>query len=75
MESEEFNTDLFIDEIEKRPAIWNMNLKEYSNKIAKRKAWEEITLMFCKPDDTEEGKKILGKHIHICIFYSLKSTI
>ncbi|VEN44289.1 unnamed protein product, partial [Callosobruchus maculatus] len=48
METEELNTDVFIDEIEKRPKIWDMHSKLYSNKTAKKSAWEEMVLMFCK---------------------------
>ncbi|XP_072375515.1 uncharacterized protein [Diabrotica undecimpunctata] len=57
---EEFNTDKFIDEIQKRPAIWDMTNSEYSNKIIKKNAWEEIVLIFCHNEDTDEKKKILG---------------
>lgn len=65
MDSKEFDTDLFIDEIEKRPPIWNMTSSEYSNKISKRKAWEEIVLIF---SDTEERKKFHGKYyLLLCI--------
>ncbi|XP_050666968.1 uncharacterized protein LOC126966741 [Leptidea sinapis] len=52
--------DLLIDEIEKRDAIWNLNSKDYSNKILKRRSWEELVLIFCKNDDSEEKKKNLG---------------
>lgn len=62
MDSEEFDTNLFIDEIEKRPPIWDMKSSEYSNKISKRKAWEEIVLIFSDPSDTEERKKFHGKY-------------
>ncbi|VEN41817.1 unnamed protein product, partial [Callosobruchus maculatus] len=31
-------TDVFIDEIEKRPTIWDMHSKLYSNKTAKKSA-------------------------------------
>lgn len=53
--------DLLIDEIEKREAIWNINSKEYSNKIIKRRSWEELVLIFCSNNDSEEKKKNLGK--------------
>ncbi|CAH1965829.1 unnamed protein product [Acanthoscelides obtectus] len=59
----ECNTDLFIDEIEKSPAIWNLHSKLYANKAAKRNVWEEMVLIFCKSDDTEEKKKILGSSL------------
>lgn len=50
MEEVSFDTELFIDEIEKRPAIWYMTSGEYANKISKRRAWEEISIIFCKDD-------------------------
>ncbi|CAH1999563.1 unnamed protein product [Acanthoscelides obtectus] len=43
--------------IEDRPAIWNMHSKLYANKTAKRNAWEEMVLIFCKSDNTEEKRK------------------
>ncbi|XP_063612967.1 uncharacterized protein LOC134786343 [Penaeus indicus] len=41
-----FDTERFIIEIEDRPAIWDVHLKEYSNKILKAKAWEELCSIF-----------------------------
>ncbi|XP_076043345.1 uncharacterized protein LOC143026586 isoform X2 [Oratosquilla oratoria] len=41
-----FDTERFIIEIEDRPAIWDVRLKEYSNKILKAKAWEELCSIF-----------------------------
>jgi hypothetical protein len=32
-QSEQFDTELFILEIEERPALWNSVLKEYSDKL------------------------------------------
>ena len=42
MDSSNFDTQRFIIEIEKRPAIWDERLKDYSDKISKAKAWHEI---------------------------------
>jgi len=53
---EEFNTEFFIDEIEKRPSIWDMTSRDYSNKIIKRNAWKEIVLIFSEEGCTEEKK-------------------
>lgn len=50
---EEFDTDLFIDEIEKTPSIWDQTSSNYSKKIGKRKAREEIVVIFCDPSDTK----------------------
>ncbi|KAL5237136.1 hypothetical protein ACI65C_004546 [Semiaphis heraclei] len=40
-----------------------MTSSEYSNKISKRKAWEEIVLIFSDPSDTEERKKFHERSI------------
>lgn len=59
----EMKTDVLISEVEKRPAIWNMKSNEYLNRTLskKRKAWEELVLVFCNVEDTEDKKKNLGK--------------
>jgi hypothetical protein len=46
MDMESFNTEDFISEIKAQPAIWNSAAEEYSNKIFKRNAWEEVILKF-----------------------------
>ncbi|XP_073964259.1 uncharacterized protein [Choristoneura fumiferana] len=63
METEAFNTELFIDEIEKRPAIWDMTSSNYSDRNLKRRAWEELVLIFCEGDDSEEKKKLLSSSL------------
>jgi len=68
---EEFNTEFFIDEIEKRPSIWDMTSRDYLNKIIKRNAWEEIVLIFSEEGCTEEKKKVLGMYYFILITYFL----
>lgn len=60
MEEASFDTELFIDEVEKRPAIWDMTSREYSNKISKRRAWEELSVIFCAADDNDDKKKVIG---------------
>ncbi|XP_075983668.1 uncharacterized protein LOC142981554 [Anticarsia gemmatalis] len=63
METEAFNTELLIDEIEKRPAIWDMTSSDYSDKNLRRRAWEELVLIFCEGYDNEEKKKILSSSL------------
>ncbi|KAF9406398.1 hypothetical protein HW555_013220 [Spodoptera exigua] len=60
MERQNFDTELFIDEIEKRPAIWDLESPDYANRILKRRSWEELVLIFSDKDDSEEKKKDLG---------------
>jgi hypothetical protein len=45
-QSEQFDTELFILEIEERPALWNNALKEYSDKTVRKSMWEEIVQKF-----------------------------
>ncbi|KAI4474154.1 hypothetical protein M0804_014992 [Polistes exclamans] len=40
-----FETDKFIEEIEKTPAIYNVNHSEYNDRNAKMSAWEEVFQM------------------------------
>ena len=61
MERENMDIDLFIDEIEKRTPIWDMESPDYANRNLKRSSWEEIVEIFCKADESEEKKKVLGK--------------
>lgn len=67
MEKDCFDTELFIDEIEKRQAIWDMSSADYSNRNKKRSAWEELVIIFGENDDSEEKKKNLGKAIYFTL--------
>lgn len=46
------------------PSIWDMTSRDYSNKIIKRNAWEEIVLIFSEEGFTEEKKKVLGMYFN-----------
>ncbi|XP_076760957.1 uncharacterized protein LOC143429307 [Xylocopa sonorina] len=37
-----FDTEKFIEEIEKRPAIYDVNRSEYNDRNAKTTAWDEV---------------------------------
>ena len=60
---ESFDTELFIQDVKKRPALYNIKLKEYSNKILKKELWTEICQLFIEnwsrlsdKDKSEKGK-------------------
>jgi hypothetical protein len=57
----------FIEEIEKRPAIWNMSSESYSDRNVMRKQWEEIVKLFGGNNfaDNKE-KQFLCKY---CLFH------
>ncbi|KOB77055.1 Uncharacterized protein OBRU01_04631 [Operophtera brumata] len=53
-----FDTELFIDEVEKRPALWDIQLAEYSNKIIRNGAWQELVEIFGENEDSLEKKAL-----------------
>ncbi|KAJ4451751.1 hypothetical protein ANN_03222 [Periplaneta americana] len=52
------NTEDFISEIESRPAIWDVKSDNYSNKVVKTNAWQEIIAKFV-PDFNEKKEQRL----------------
>ncbi|KAJ8877526.1 hypothetical protein PR048_021981 [Dryococelus australis] len=58
---ERFHSELLIDEVEKIPAMWDLKCTEYSNKIAKKRAWQELVDIFENEEDTVERKTLLSK--------------
>ncbi|XP_049829989.1 uncharacterized protein LOC126269907 [Schistocerca gregaria] len=54
MSLEFINTEDFISEVESRPVIWDMKSDDYSNKVMKMKAWQEIITKFV-PDFDEKS--------------------
>ncbi|XP_066141923.1 uncharacterized protein [Euwallacea fornicatus] len=46
MSKTNFDPDRFLIEIEHRPAIWDSRSTEYSNKLLRGRAWEEICIKF-----------------------------
>ncbi|KAG8313244.1 hypothetical protein J6590_006804 [Homalodisca vitripennis] len=59
MEQDPFDTERFIDEIEKRRALWDLESPDYKNRVLKRSAWEEVVDIFSKTESTVEEKKQL----------------
>lgn len=51
-------TKFFINEVKKRPVIWNKELADYSNKNAKKIAWLELVGLFKKHVNSEEEAEI-----------------
>ncbi|XP_039278818.1 uncharacterized protein LOC111055173 [Nilaparvata lugens] len=60
MEMNNFDTELFIEEVKSRRVIWNMASPDYKNRVLKRTAWQQLVEIFCNEDTTEEEKKNLG---------------
>lgn len=58
-----FDTELFIDEVEKRPALWDIQCAEYSNKIIRNGAWQELVDIFGENEDSLEKKVLFGQYV------------
>lgn len=72
----DFDTELFIGEVEKRPQLYNKNLKEYSDRNVKEKLWAELCVMFIPNFSTlqDSEKKEKGTAMRIllvayCYYY------
>ncbi|XP_071043110.1 uncharacterized protein [Parasteatoda tepidariorum] len=59
MEAEAFDTELFIDEVEKRRCIWDTECPDYKNRVLKKSAWQEIVDVFAEKNMTKEEKTLL----------------
>lgn len=68
-----FDADRFIVEVEQRPAIWDSRCDEYSNKLSRGRAWEELCDIFV-PDfnemDSLRKNKAGGFLYHLFVFSS-----
>lgn len=62
MDAEAFDTELFIDEVEKRRCIWDMECPDYKNRDLKKSAWQEIVDVFAEENMTKEQKTLVGKY-------------
>lgn len=62
MEVEAFDTEMFIEEVENRRCIWDLECAEYKNRALKRSAWQELVDIFSSENSTLEQKTALGKY-------------
>ncbi|KAH9638831.1 hypothetical protein HF086_012784 [Spodoptera exigua] len=73
MEIEHFDTDFFIDEIQKRPAIWDMESPDYKNKVIKKRNWEELLEIFCDAGDSLEKRNCWVSDYFIEFLFTITS--
>nr|XP_026494283.1 uncharacterized protein LOC113399379 [Vanessa tameamea] len=74
-----FDTELFISEIQKRRSIWDTSSPEHTNKELKRRDWDEVIDIFAVDDMSASDKHVLGftlrkrwKNIRTCFARELK---
>ncbi|XP_027229943.2 uncharacterized protein [Penaeus vannamei] len=53
-ETDRFDTELFIDEVQKRPAIWDMASAVYKDRVEKKRCWDELVEIFCSGNTKEK---------------------
>lgn len=44
-------TTVFIEEIRRKPSIWNQRCEHYNSKDRKADDWREVTMLFLPKDD------------------------
>jgi hypothetical protein len=54
---EGLNTEMFIDEVKKREAIWNSSSETYKDRILKKNQWSELCSLFCPNFDEQTPKE------------------
>lgn len=58
----DFDIELFINEIQNRPVLWDMSKREYSNRVAKKRHGRRYVLYLLKTElQTNEQKNEEGK--------------
>lgn len=67
LDCDRFDTELLIDEVQNRPAIWNTKCSEYKDRGAKKMCWEELTEIFCSAGDTR--KKLSVSELSNLVFF------
>lgn len=76
---EDIDSELVINEVEKRPALFNKTLKDYSDANLKSKLWEEVCLnVLCTiwgqlstEQKKQAGRFLFYKVVFIDIFLTL----
>lgn len=58
---DKINVEQLINEVHMRPALWDMKLSDYSDRLKRKLCWEEISDIFATEDMTEKERKELGK--------------
>lgn len=56
-EKSDFDTENFIEEVQSRPALWDLNDNSYCNRDLKRKSWEELVTIFLKKENASAAEK------------------
>ncbi|KAG8329734.1 hypothetical protein J6590_080461 [Homalodisca vitripennis] len=63
---EGINTELLIDEVKKREAIWNSSSETYKDRVLKKNQWSQLCSIFCSnfEDQTPKEKAASCKLLH-----------
>jgi hypothetical protein len=61
MNDTRFDTELFIDEVEKRTALWDVQCPAYKDRQIRKTFWEELVEICGEAGETTEKNKIFVK--------------
>ncbi|CAH1995116.1 unnamed protein product [Acanthoscelides obtectus] len=64
MEAHKIDIEKLICEVENQPPLWDIRKKEYSDRVMRRKCWEELVNLFAKENNTIDENKQLGNELH-----------
>jgi hypothetical protein len=74
----EFDTEQFIVEVQRRPALWDSSTDDYSNRVIRKKSWNELCELFIPNFNSKTGpeKSAVGMlSYYLCVFKtSLKTS-
>lgn len=66
MSETRFDTESFIHAVQERPCLWDLSCNDYINRVHKKQAWDELTMLFGgKECNTPEEKTDLCKYIRL----------
>ncbi|KAG8317450.1 hypothetical protein J6590_026599 [Homalodisca vitripennis] len=54
---EGINTELLIDEVKKREAIWNSSSETYKDRVLKKNQWSQLCSIFCSNFEDQTPKE------------------
>lgn len=70
----DFDTELFIGEVQRRPALWDSSTDDYSNRVIKKNSWNELCELFIPNFNIKTGpeKSAAGMLLYyLCLFKTL----
>ncbi|KAG8304569.1 hypothetical protein J6590_090759 [Homalodisca vitripennis] len=65
---EGINTELLIDEVKKREAIWNSSSETYKDRVLKKNQWSQLCSIFCSNFEDQTPKEKAATFYSVVVF-------